>query len=71
MSEVDATSNGHVPGMHDPVAKAALLKKTNDEMRKRIEALKKEVEAERNSSKRTHEEKVLKLKTQQDNAEVC
>jgi hypothetical protein len=48
MGDVDVgseSSNGatHVPGLHDPVAKAALLKKTNDEMRKRIETLKKEV----------------------------
>ena len=39
----DPPNPEHVPGMHDPVAKAALLKKSNDDMRQRIALLKQEV----------------------------
>ncbi len=66
----DFESSGHVPGMHDPVAKAALLKKTNEEMRKRIQELKTGLSTERNRSNQTHREKVQELRELRDTAEV-
>ena len=60
----------HVPGMHDPAFKAALLKKSNDEMRKRIMDLKQGLDQERNRLKETHREKVKELHDLRDNSEV-
>jgi hypothetical protein len=60
----------HVPGMHDPVLKAALLKKSNDEMRKRINDLKQGLDLERNRLKETHREKVKELHDLRDSSEV-
>ncbi len=65
----DSGSN-HVPGLHDPVAKAALLKKTNEDMRQRIQELKSGLEKERNRSNQTHREKVQEIRELRDVAEV-
>ena len=68
---MDQENLDHVPGMHDPVAKAALLKKSNEEMRKRIQELKSGLNVEKNRSNQHHREKVAELKELRDVAEVC
>ena len=60
----------HVPGMHDPVLKAALLKKSNEEMRQRISDLKSGLEAERGRLKESHRKKVQELSDARVKAEV-
>ncbi len=60
-----------MPGLHDPVAKAALLKKSNEEMRKRISELRNGLDQERTRLKETHREKVKELHDLRDSAEVA
>jgi hypothetical protein len=68
--ENGSTAASRTPGLHDPAAKAAMLKRTNEEMRQRIAELKKELTTERNATKNAHDDKIHKMKALQDSAEV-
>lgn len=59
-----------IPGLHDPVARAASIKRSNEEMRQRIAELKTQLESDRARTRQLHRDKVYELRSLQDVAEV-
>ena len=70
-TEVPLTPGGRPVGMHaDPVAKAATLRRTNDDMRQRISTLKSAIHSERVRNQEVHREKVMEIRELRDFAQV-
>ena len=53
-----ASVSARIPGTHDPVARAASIKRTNEEMRARIAELKAQLEDDRARTRQLHRNKV-------------
>ncbi len=61
--------SARIPGVPDPVARAASIKRSNDEMRARIAELKAQLENDRARTRELHREKVLHLLSRGDGKE--
>lgn len=70
ITNMASSLSARIPGLHDPVAKVASIKRTNNEMRQRIAQLRSQLESDRAHTRQLHRDKVNELRRQQDISEV-